>query len=61
MKASVQSDKVRWWQMGRAAVANYGILRALQIAKAIKYDGTRALFLSGVNGEPRPRVRPVSK
>jgi hypothetical protein len=52
------SDKVRWWQMGRAAKAQHGVDKATELAKTIKYDGIKALFLSGVNGEKRPRVRP---
>jgi len=57
MQASRTSDKVRWWQMGRAAVANYGLERALEIAASIKVEGIRNLFLDGVHGRPRPRVR----
>ena len=59
--ASRGSDKVRWWSMGRAAVARLGRDRAIEMAAGIKYDGIRALFMSGVNGKPRPRVRPIKE
>jgi hypothetical protein len=47
--------------MGRAAVARLGRDRAIEMAAGIKYDGIRALFMSGVNGKPRPRVRPIKE
>jgi hypothetical protein len=43
--------------MGRTAKAKG--LDVETMASQIKYEELRKLFLSGANGEPRPRVRPV--
>lgn len=59
MRASRGSDKVRWWRMGKTAVATLGEAKAREMAASIKVEGIRNLFLLGVNGKPRPRVRPV--
>lgn len=60
MKTARQSDKVTWWAMGRTAVTRYGKDKALKMADDITNAGCKVLFLSGVNGEPRPRVRPAA-
>jgi hypothetical protein len=59
MNASRRSDKVTWWAMGKRAVATYGREKAVEMAQSIKVEGIKNLFLSGVNGEPKPRSRPV--
>jgi len=52
-----QSDKVTWWKMGRTAARMKGVEKAREMALTIKSEGIRNLFLLGVNGKPRPRVR----
>lgn len=51
------SDKVVWWRMGRNAARLHGKEKALEMAELIKVAGIRNLFLSGVRGEPRPKLR----
>jgi len=59
MKTARRSDKVMWWAMGRASAAKHGADKATAMAEAIISAGVKALYLAGVRGEPRPRVRPT--
>jgi len=56
------SDKVAWWNMGKVAAARHGVDEARELAKTFKSTATgpREWFLAGVNGEPKPRVRPLT-
>ncbi len=60
MKQARQSDKVTWWRMGCAAAHRYGHEKALQMANDIIVAESQRLFLDGVEGRPRPRVRPIT-
>lgn len=57
MNANRVSDRVRWWRMGKNAVAALGEAKAREMAAGIKVEGIRNLFLLGVNNKPRPKVR----
>jgi hypothetical protein len=59
VKTARQSDRVTWWRMGRAATHGYGLAKALAMAEDVTVRESRQLFLDGVHGRPRPRVRPL--
>ncbi len=59
MKASRRADGVTWWSMGCASRHTRGVEQAREMASDIISEGARRLFLSGVNGEPKPKVRAI--
>ncbi len=60
MKTARTSDRVIWWRMGVTSRTKHGRDRALEMAEQIISAGTRQLYLDGVEGRPRPRVRPIT-
>ena len=58
MKTARTSDMVIWWRMGATCRARQGEEKAREMAGQIITEGNRRLFLDGVEGKPKPRVRP---